>query len=247
MPIHDWTRVPAGIFHHFHHAWIERIHEALNGGLLPDDYYALAEQVAAGVGPDVLTLQARDLATNGAGAGATGRGSGSTTLIEPKARFRVSCEEILQRKRKSKIVIRHVSDDRIIAILEILSPGNKAGKAAFREFIEKVIHLLNQGIHLLLIDLFPPTPRDPQGIHRAIWQEISDNEHCELPTDKPLTLAAYECDLGTIGHIEPVAVGDVLPNMPLILAPRSAVEVPLEATYQAAFAVLPRRWQRELE
>jgi hypothetical protein len=25
MPIHDWTRVNAGIFHHFHHAWIEDI------------------------------------------------------------------------------------------------------------------------------------------------------------------------------------------------------------------------------
>ena len=23
MPIHDWSKVDAGIFHHFHHAWIE--------------------------------------------------------------------------------------------------------------------------------------------------------------------------------------------------------------------------------
>src|SRR5262249_56462080 len=57
MPIHDWTRVDAGIFHDFHHAWIEEIKRVLNGGLLPDDYYAMAEQHAAGFGPDVLTLQ----------------------------------------------------------------------------------------------------------------------------------------------------------------------------------------------
>src|ERR1700739_539434 len=44
MPVHDWTRVGAGIFHDFHHAWIEEIKRALNAGLLPDDYYALAEQ-----------------------------------------------------------------------------------------------------------------------------------------------------------------------------------------------------------
>ncbi len=25
MPVHDWTRVEAGIFHDFHHAWIEEI------------------------------------------------------------------------------------------------------------------------------------------------------------------------------------------------------------------------------
>src|SRR5207244_11703001 len=57
MAVHDWTRVEAGIFHDFHHAWIEEIKRALNNGVLPDDYYALAEQFAAGLGPDVLTLQ----------------------------------------------------------------------------------------------------------------------------------------------------------------------------------------------
>ena len=50
MPIHDWSRVDAGIFHHFHHGWIEEIARALNGGVLPDDYYAMAEQHAAILG-----------------------------------------------------------------------------------------------------------------------------------------------------------------------------------------------------
>lgn len=57
MPVHDWTRVEAGIFHDFHHAWIEDIKRALNSGILPDEYYALAEQFAGGFGPDVLTLE----------------------------------------------------------------------------------------------------------------------------------------------------------------------------------------------
>src|SRR6266852_5467144 len=57
MPIHDWTRVDAGIFHHFHHEWISEISRALNRALADTGYYALAEQIAGGVGPDVLTLQ----------------------------------------------------------------------------------------------------------------------------------------------------------------------------------------------
>lgn len=57
MSVHDWTRVGAGIFHAFHHSWIEEISRALNHGLLPSEYYALPEQHAAGFGPDVLTLQ----------------------------------------------------------------------------------------------------------------------------------------------------------------------------------------------
>jgi hypothetical protein len=46
MPIHDWTRVDAGIFHHFHLEWIGEISRVLNRGLLPPDHYALAKQIA---------------------------------------------------------------------------------------------------------------------------------------------------------------------------------------------------------
>src|SRR5436309_13182176 len=57
MPVHDWNRVTAGTFHDFHLAWIAEIQRALNGGILPPGYYALAEQVAGEIIPDVLTLQ----------------------------------------------------------------------------------------------------------------------------------------------------------------------------------------------
>jgi len=45
MPVHDWTGVPAGIFHDFHHDWITMLKRALNAGRLPSGYYALAEQI----------------------------------------------------------------------------------------------------------------------------------------------------------------------------------------------------------
>ncbi len=44
MPIHDWTRVDAGVFHAFHHDWITSLSAALNAGVPPPDYYAAAEQ-----------------------------------------------------------------------------------------------------------------------------------------------------------------------------------------------------------
>ena len=50
MPMHDWTKVEAGIFHAFHHRWISALSDVLNGGRLPADYYALPEQIAAGCG-----------------------------------------------------------------------------------------------------------------------------------------------------------------------------------------------------
>lgn len=50
MPAHDWMRVRAGIFHDFHNAWITQIRNALNGGILPPDYYALGERSAGAAG-----------------------------------------------------------------------------------------------------------------------------------------------------------------------------------------------------
>jgi hypothetical protein len=246
MPIHDWMRVPAGIFHDFHHAWIEEIKRALNRGILPDNYYALAEQQAAGFGPDVLTLQGKRPDDDGWEPSSSTNGSNAVLLASPKVRFHAESEKEFLRRRKSTIVVRHVSDDRIIAVLEVLSPGNKAAKSAFKAFVDKACEFLEHKIHLLLIDLLPPTKRDPNGVHSALWEEITD-ESFTPPPDKPLTLVAYESAQTIKAYIDPVAVGDDLPNMPLFLEPNGCVLVPLEATYREAFAAVPRRWQSALE
>jgi hypothetical protein len=243
MSIHDWTRVEAGIFHHFHHEWITAISNLLNDGLLPDDYYALAEQEAAGFGPDVLTLKGAAPETGGD----LGSGNPSgTLLVPPPVRFTAEIADPFYRRKKSQIAVRHVSGDEIVAIVEVISPGNKSSRNAFRGVIDKVCQLINYKIHLLLLDLFPPTRRDPHGLHSAVWDEIAD-EPFVPPADKPLTLVAYESGLNVRAFVEPVATGDVLPVMPLFLEPGGCVHVPLEATYQDAFSKVPRRWRQVLE
>ena len=59
MPVHDWARVDANVFHHFHQRWTIAICDALNAGLLPSGYSALVEQHAGGLVPDVLALERR--------------------------------------------------------------------------------------------------------------------------------------------------------------------------------------------
>jgi hypothetical protein len=243
--MHDWTLVEAGIFHAFHHEWISEIGRALNRGLLPSDYYALPEQVAAGFGPDVLTLQDQRPGAEDEPAGGS-IATAAKLQSRPQTRFTAEADAEFYRRKKSSIAVRHVSGDRLVAMIEVLSPGNKASRNAFRAFVDKACELLEHRIHLLLVDPFPPGPRDPSGVHAAIWAEVKDDPF-SLPADKPLTLAAYECDLITRAYIEPVAVGDVLPDMPLFLEPNGCVNVPLEATYETAFAVMPRRWRDELQ
>jgi Protein of unknown function (DUF4058) len=91
--------------------------------------------------------------------------------------------EALSRKR-SRVAIHHSSDHEVIAVVEIVSPGNKASRPALRSFVSKAVELLDKGIHLSVIDLFPLSRRDPRGIHGAIWCEIEEDDF-ELPSDKP--------------------------------------------------------------
>lgn len=238
MPMHDWKRVDAGIFHAFHHEWISEIGRALNRGLLPNDLYALPEQVAGGFGPDVLALQERTSALPE---------SGSVAVMPmPKARFVAESDTEFFLRKKSSIAIRHVSGDRIVAMVEIVSPGNKSTRDAFHAFVAKASELLEHRVHLLILDPHPPTRRDPEGVHAAIWSGV-DEEGFQLPADKRLTFVSYACGLTTKAFIEPIAVGDILPDMPLFYEPNGYVNVPLESTYTAAFAEMPRRWRDVLE
>jgi len=128
----------------------------------------------------------------------------------------------------------------VVAIVEIVSPSNKAKRSELRDFVGKVTGALDTGVHVLVIDPFPPGPHDPEGIHGVVWRALTGRPF-ELPEDKPLTLAAYEAQSAAkVGaFVEPVAVGDALRDMPLFLSPDAYVNAPLEATYQTAWAAFP--------
>lgn len=244
MPIHDWTRVEAGIFHDFHHAWIEEIKRFLNRDL-PPDFYALAEQFAGGFGPDVLTPQARHSESQEPDHSWESPDSGGGVLLAPPKTQLMGQTEFYRHKQK-RVVVRHVSDDRVVAVVEIVSPGNKSSRAAVRAFLDKALELLRGGVHLLLVDLLPPTPRDPDGLHALIWSNVANIDPADH-ADKPLNLVSYEVGHSLRYFQEPVAVGDSLPDMPLFLEPNAHINVDLNSTYTTAFEAVPRRWRGELE
>ena len=240
MPIHDWTRVPAGIFHDFHHAWIEEIKRFLNRQL-PEGYYALAEQLTGRLGPDVLALH-----WPGDPSAPRGAPRGGISLAEKKPKVRFHAREETERyaAKAKAVVVRHASDHQVIAMVEIVSAGNKSSQSRINSFVRKAEEAIGAGIHLLISDLFPPSSRDPEGIHRLIWQDRSDE--FVFSAAQPLTCAAYLADTIPEAFVEPMALTDPLPEMPLFLTPEVYVPVALEATYQAAWQELPAVWRNNL-
>jgi hypothetical protein len=167
--------VDAGIFHDFHCAWITELRNMLNQGLLPQDYYALAELVPDGLPNATLTER---------------------TEIEVYAR------------KQQALALRQSSQHRKVALIEVLSAGNKSNRHTLAALVDRVSEALTRGTHLLLVDLHCPSPRDPQGIHSVIWQELAGKVH-EQPEGKPLTLVAYLASSEITAYLEPLSIGDV--------------------------------------
>jgi hypothetical protein len=237
MPIHDWSRVENSVYHHFHQRWTISICDSLNSGLLPSTYSALVEQHAAGLVPDVLAVERQN------GAPSPGVKGGVLVAEPPKTRLILESKLNLLHLRANRIAIRRRMGQ-VVCIIEIVSPGNKDSRAALRSFVDKTREFLEAGVNVLIIDPFPPTARDPHGIHKAIWDEIEGDEAFELPVHQPLTLAAYVAGNITVGrsiraYIETIGVGTTLPDMPAYLDPDYYVPVPLENTYQATWATCP--------
>jgi hypothetical protein len=238
MPLHDWTRGPSGLFHDFHQSWSIRIKDALNSGRLPKGIAALVEQRAGPLESDVLAIESR-------GRKPLQPEGGLAVADRPKTRYVRRTTKELYADKANRIVVKHHLG-RILAVIEIVSPGNKDSRAALRVFVEKTTEYLRSGIHVLVVDLFPPSPRDPFGIHKVIWDEFEE-EPFVLPDGKDRILASYETGGERAAYIEPVGIGDSLPEMPLFLANSLHVRVPLEPTYLATWDASPEELRIAVE
>ena len=169
----------------------------LNRGRLPKGLSALVEQRAGPKEPDVLAIEDRVQRKSGS------EESGVLATMErPVTRIVRRTTKQIYATRANRIVIRHRLG-RIVAVIEIVSPGSKDSRAALGDFVDKTIDFLRKGIHVLIVDLFPPTPRDPFGIHKAIWDQITE-EDFQLSEGKDRILVSYDGAEEKTAYIETV-------------------------------------------
>ncbi len=228
MPMHDWSKVTPGEFHDFHNEWISTTRRALLDGILPAQYYASIDQHVMGFIPDVVTLKS----------GTKRRGPAGPVELKPP-RVRPSVETgVAPYFRKDRLVeIYQVETNRLVAVIEVVSPGNKNSQGGLEAFLRKSVEFLNAGIHLVVLDAVPPGHFAPSGIHAAIWEQLT-GEAVPAPA-KPLTMVSYAAGTQVRAYVNELSPGDPLPDTPLFLEEYGCVEIPTESAYASAFQVQP--------
>ncbi|MEQ1825696.1 MAG: DUF4058 family protein [Pirellula sp.] len=245
--MHNWVNVAAGTYHFFHHRWISSISDQLNSGILPKGFFAMAEQIIGGPAPDVVALKdwletTEDATSN----------DGALALAEPQTAPMTTyvledhAEEYVA--MKNQIVIKH-NLGKVVSVIELVSPGNKHSVVEITRLIEKAAILVRAGINLLIVDPFPPTLRDPNGIPALIWAELYGESSFQIPDRQTLTVSSYQAEppYARKAYIEPLKVGDFLPIMPLFLVKDRYVNLSLEVTYSETWSKLPNQVQRAVQ
>ncbi len=229
------------MFHHFHNSWVYKLSDRLNDGILPAGFYAAGEQIIGDAEPDVLMLRSH------AEPAVPWAESGAIAVADhpPQVSLTSRAQEPLYVGKQDHVVIRSSEGDRVVALIEIVSRGNKDSRPRLHAFVDKATAAIEHGCHVLVVDLFPPGSLDPQGIHAAIWEQLT-GEQIDGSAESPLTLASYQAGLEPTAWVEPLQVGEVLPHMPLFLDTEWYVQTPLEETYEQTWRGFPEPWKSQV-
>ncbi len=255
MPVHDWTHVvELGEFHDFHLGFVATLRNTLNIILCSTDYYASAEGRIMGYEPDASAFERKK--PRGASRPQTSRGVAVQTAIlqicetSPRTRF-IDEADHFNALRESHVAIRNKRGDRLVAIVEILSPRNKDRADAILAFCNKLEKALEAGCNVLVADFLRPGRHDPYGMHYAFWKRFSETPH-SVTAQEPIGIASYLAPINNaqsepVAYFESVAIGKDVPDMPLFLASGEYIHVPIQKIYDEAVATLPPPYQEDLE
>jgi hypothetical protein len=236
MPLLDHFHPPLSAerrWESFHSSWATKIADALTERWLPPDYIA---EEHAHLGPsieiDVATLERQSTSSAG-GAG------GVVATVGPKVWTPPAADGIIPSVIPETFEVRILSTDtgpKLVAAIELVSPGNKDRPAERRAFSVKCASYLYQGIGLIIVDI---VTNRRANLHNEILQIMEAPDGLRLTPDVSLYATAYR-PLRRDGKDEvqiwrsTLALGAPLPVLPLSLRGDLAVPVDFEETYAEA-------------
>jgi Protein of unknown function (DUF4058) len=240
MPLLDHFHPPLSQRRHwesFHSAWASALADALNEEWLPDGYFA-EEMITVGgrVEIDVATFDELEPSPPTPLPGGEGRNGGSVAVARktwapptPSATMPAVFPDSFAVK-----VFGSEGGPKLVGSIELVSPSNKDREATRQAFAIKCASYLHQGVGLVIVDIV--TSRQA-NLHNAIIRLLGQADSFLMSDAAPLYGVAYrpvtrvskaEIDLWQ----QPLALGNVLPTLPLALSVLDLVPLDLESTYE---------------
>ncbi len=235
MPLLDHFHPPLSSerrWESFHSSWATRLADALTERWLPPDYIA---EEHAHFGPSVEI----DVATMRRNGSADGGGAGVAVAVGPAVWSPPTADGFLPAVFPATFEVRilsTVTGPRLVAAIELISPGNKDRAAERRAFAAKCASYLSQGVSVIIVDIV--TSRRA-NLHNDLLGLMEADDALALPAEVALYAVAYrpvrrdERDEIDVWR-SPMALGRPLPTLPLGLRGDLVIPVDLEAAYAEA-------------
>ncbi len=231
MPLHDWSTVEgwSGV----HTAWLVEISRAIRPQL-PQGYRAYigtSPMVAIDDPPGEPDVTVRHANGHAPAAPNGPRAAAEVDSFHPD-------REVLVATIVGNRVVYVEKEGRLVAAVELISPGNKDRPSRRVECTNRFLGYLMNGVHLMLIDLHPSPRAFSFADELASRLGIADE-----PALLPAFATSYrvgEADRRDGSYLalrrQHVNPGEALPMFPLALTEQLTVSVDLESTYMRAAA-----------
>ena len=234
MPLLDHFHAPLAPRRHgesFHVNWAGAIADILNESLLPEGYFAEEHaQLGPWVEIDVATFRDSE---------PVGRGTAGTATLPPRVWAPPAPTMVVPAAFPDAfevLIFESEGGARLVAAIELVSPGNKDRAAQRQAFAVKCASDLCRGISLIVIDIV--TSRRA-NLHNEILHVLGHGEAFAMPAEAVLYGVAYR-PIVRDGQEQiemwpsTLTIGQPLPVLPLALNAELALPIDLEATYTAA-------------
>lgn len=232
MPLLDHFHPPLSAerrWESFHSSWATRIADALTERWLPPNYIA-EEHVHFGPSVEIDVATFEQEITSGK------EKSGTVAIASPKVWTPPAADGVLPAVFPETFEVRVLSTDtgpRLVAVIELISPGNKDRQVERKAFATKCASYLYQGISIIIVDI---VTNRRANLHNEILHIMGAGDSLELPPECNLYAVAYRPLRRNSGDEidvwrSPLAVGQTLTTLPLGLRADLVIPVDFEAAY----------------
>ena len=235
MPLLDHSRPPLRNrprFKSLNAAWATYLSNGLNHGGLPPGYRAYPEvSVGIGLEADVATYEGE-----ARGAAGDGNGAVATAVWAPPSPPLVVPVDFSDLEVLEVQVIDDEGDGRLVAAVELVSPANKDRPSHRAAFAAKCAAYLQQSVSVVVVDIVAGRRTN---LHRPLMEVLQLGEPAASAVSSDLYAVAYRVvKAGERTQLEAwptaLAVGEMLPKVPLWLRDDLSVQLDLESSYREA-------------